>query len=101
MLERGGIFEAVPRHDAVVGVRGRHEHRRIGSPVLDIVIGRIGEQILEIGFLRRIAIIVDPIAASGEARSEEHTSEPQSLMRTSYAVFCLKTNNTTRMTIHT
>src|SRR3546814_10902086 len=30
-------------------------------------------------------------------RSEEHTSELQSLMRTSYAVFCLKkTNNTTR-----
>src|SRR3546814_9266858 len=26
----------------------------------------------------------------GEARSEEHTSELQSLMRTSYAVFCLK-----------
>src|SRR3546814_8772914 len=32
-------------------------------------------------------------------RSEEHTSELQSLMRISYAVFCLKkktTNNTTR-----
>src|SRR3546814_2718588 len=26
-------------------------------------------------------------------RSEEHTSELQSLMRTSYAVFCLKKNN--------
>src|SRR3546814_9809277 len=26
-------------------------------------------------------------------RSEEHTSELQSLMRTSYAVFCLKNNN--------
>src|SRR3546814_8666055 len=26
----------------------------------------------------------------GDARSEEHTSELQSLMRTSYAVFCLK-----------
>src|SRR3546814_13322369 len=26
----------------------------------------------------------------GGARSEEHTSEPQSLMRISYAVFCLK-----------
>src|SRR3546814_9745672 len=26
----------------------------------------------------------------GAARSEEHTSELQSLMRTSYAVFCLK-----------
>src|SRR3546814_8550672 len=28
------------------------------------------------------------------ARSEEHTSELQSLMRTSYAVFCLKKNTT-------
>src|SRR3546814_6314430 len=27
-----------------------------------------------------------------ERRSEEHTSELQSLMRTSYAVFCLKKN---------
>src|SRR3546814_8589646 len=27
-------------------------------------------------------------------RSEEHTSKLQSLMRTSYAVFCLKTKNT-------
>src|SRR3546814_7927130 len=31
-------------------------------------------------------------------RSEEHTSELQSLMRTSYAVFCLKKKHTT--TIH-
>src|SRR3546814_5956655 len=29
-------------------------------------------------------------AESGEARSEEHTSELQSLMRITYAVFCLK-----------
>src|SRR3546814_8992100 len=29
---------------------------------------------------------------SGGHRSEEHTSEHQSLMRTSYAVFCLTTN---------
>src|SRR3546814_5355403 len=27
-------------------------------------------------------------------RSEEHTSEPQSLMRISYALFCLQKNNT-------
>src|SRR3546814_8511514 len=35
---------------------------------------------------------VKRIAASrhGQARSEEHTSELQSLMRISYAVFCLK-----------
>src|SRR3546814_6044129 len=32
---------------------------------------------------------IDPL----DLRSEEHTSELQSLMRISYAVFCLKTNN--------
>src|SRR3546814_6881176 len=31
-----------------------------------------------------------------ESRSEEHTSELQSLMRTSYAVFCLKKKTTTQ-----
>src|SRR3546814_8582820 len=31
---------------------------------------------------------------STRQRSEEHTSELQSLMRTSYAVFCLKKKNT-------
>src|SRR3546814_1600817 len=34
-----------------------------------------------------------PPAASEPARSEEHTSELQSLMRISYAVFCLKKKN--------
>src|SRR3546814_12120416 len=32
----------------------------------------------------------------GGRRSEEHTSELQSLMRISYAVFCLKKKNTTK-----
>src|SRR3546814_4948879 len=34
-----------------------------------------------------------PDAGSSTARSEEHTSELQSLMRISYAVFCLKQKN--------
>src|SRR3546814_3439990 len=42
---------------------------------------------------------------AGEMRSEEHTSELQSLMRISYAVFCLKKNKntctTTRQRINT
>src|SRR3546814_6335096 len=33
----------------------------------------------------------------GVERSEEHTSELQSLMRTSYAVFCLKKKKTYRL----
>src|SRR3546814_2681779 len=42
--------------------------------------------------------------AQGRRRSEEHTSELQSLMRISYAVFCLKKKNnrhtTTKQTAH-
>src|SRR3546814_1241600 len=34
------------------------------------------------------------IEGGGAGRSEEHTSELQSLMRISYAVFCLKKKNT-------
>src|SRR3546814_10526644 len=34
-----------------------------------------------------------------EGRSEEHTSELQSLMRTSYAVFCLKKKKITSLQI--
>src|SRR3546814_6625024 len=34
----------------------------------------------------------------GEPRSEEHTSELQSLMRISYAVFCLKKKQTNNIT---
>src|SRR3546814_6352506 len=40
---------------------------------------------------RQIALVVRPLARRhGLARSEGHTSELQSLMRISYAVFCLK-----------
>src|SRR3546814_2254727 len=38
--------------------------------------------------------LVTRVAAPHLSRSEEHTSELQSLMRISYAVFCLKKKNT-------
>src|SRR3546814_10130299 len=45
---------------------------------------------------------VGDLAVAGAAkilkRSEEHTSELQSLMRTTYAVFCLTTKNTNKQT---
>src|SRR3546814_10096815 len=37
-----------------------------------------------------IVDLAQPLAPADPKRSEEHTSELQSLMRTSYAVFCLK-----------
>src|SRR3546814_7322000 len=53
------------------------------------------------GYVLRAARSAGP---QEEARSEEHTSELQSLMRISYAVFCLKKkihNNNTNTTKHT
>src|SRR3546814_3828865 len=38
---------------------------------------------------------VNKVRGSNSLRSEEHTSELQSLMRISYAVFCLKQKKTT------
>src|SRR3546814_4435785 len=75
----------------------RSECQRIGSgPQLrDQRQGRCGS------FERRR--FSNRFVAAGRARSEEHTSELQSLMRTSYAVFCLKKKlNTTlfEITIH-
>src|SRR3546814_7011593 len=47
---------------------------------------------------QRTLLFVDEIHRFNRARSEEHTSELQSLMRISSAVFCLKKNNNTRQT---
>src|SRR3546814_8939465 len=40
-----------------------------------------------------VSLPVDTSETKGPVRSEEHTSELQSLMRNSYAVFCLKKKN--------
>src|SRR3546814_4220658 len=44
----------------------------------------------KLGFYTEIRERLDSAIASRVERSEEHTSELQSLMRISYAVFCLK-----------
>src|SRR3546814_3028112 len=51
-----------------------------------------GEEAVE-GFLIGGGGAQPPLDEFGLARSEEHTSELQSLMRISYAVFCLKKKN--------
>src|SRR3546814_1556274 len=56
-----------------------------------------GKQTLLSPFMTQVAPI--PIRRSRSTRSEEHTSELQSLMRTSYAVFCLK-QKTLPLSIH-
>src|SRR3546814_5478034 len=72
---------AVP--PAIAGVRHGCNHRVI-SPVQ-----RPGVELKTI-FMRRLLRIGERIVDRHFMRSEEHTSELQSLMRISYAVFCLK-----------
>src|SRR3546814_6744758 len=68
-----------------LSMRERYHHIDIGDERLAHLVGD-GDA--------RIAIAADPDIVGTHrtdvARSEEHTSELQSLMRISYAVFCLK-----------
>src|SRR3546814_10897277 len=71
---------------------------------------RIEQRALVVGLRREQPRIAHPAARAadvagleltGGLRSEEHTSELQSLMRISYAVFCLKKNKETINITHT
>src|SRR3546814_2713117 len=52
------------------------------------------------GLHRSFCVYSHRYRGTPQARSEEHTSELQSLMRISYAVFCLKKKNYTKRTGH-
>src|SRR3546814_2100149 len=65
---------------------------RMGRAVAPRLAQRFARAILELG--GNNGVIVAP-------RSEEHTSELQSLMRISYAVFCLKKQTTNQQPRHT
>src|SRR3546814_6641347 len=70
---------------------------------LVLLFGFQGEAILAqplIIALLAVPIIIQVYLNAGIARSEEHTSELQSLMRISYAVFCLKKKKQTRKITH-
>src|SRR3546814_9164116 len=65
-----------------------------GSSLLRVSVSaaHTAEQVEQIiaAFAEVVAPVQQRLAASSAARSEEHTSELQSLMRNSYAVFCLQ-----------
>src|SRR3546814_6073091 len=94
-----------------VALRGRS----VGSALADGVAGTL-KNVLPIGLLAVVAfvgffafalvamLVILLLAAIGglvhPVRSEEHTSELQSLMRISYAVFCLKQKNNTLILVN-
>src|SRR3546814_1470289 len=61
---------------------------------MEILILDEADRMLDMGFIRDIRRILALLPKTRQ-RSEEHTSELQSLMRTSYAGFCLKKNKHT------
>src|SRR3546814_1651642 len=90
--------------------------RRIADDVVEIL-RQFGQHAFDAGLAQRllvsrlaggedvqvlVGLVLDQCLP--QVRSEEHTSELQSLMRTSYAVFCLKkkthTTNHTSTTLH-
>src|SRR3546814_9779529 len=84
---------AVERRRAGRGRRGGRA--RIDLPPQLLVLGLIGRQhALAVG-LHCLVLALERLHLGGQhLRSEEHTSELQSLMRISYAVFCLKKKKT-------
>src|SRR3546814_3373110 len=80
-LFRSGDTELVDRHRMhVLTVGGHHRHLQPGNPHVEVRHrGAIDEAQADL-----------LAGAEQPGRSEEHTSELQSLMRISYAVFCLK-----------
>src|SRR3546814_3372315 len=72
--------QAAVQRDAV----HRRRHAEFAHAVVDVVAGELA------GAQRDVTLEVGAVRFAKIGRSEEHTSELQSLMRISYAVFCLK-----------
>src|SRR3546814_2811926 len=87
---RGGRITALEATDACLARIAALNHRLQAFQVVDA------------DRARQAARAVDELLAAGTdlgpLRSEEHTSELQSLMRISYAVFCLKKKTNTKQT---
>src|SRR3546814_6115232 len=85
------LGESHNRRSAVVGIDGRHDKflsLKLTDDRGDIAL-RDKQRSRQIPHRLPVGITIER-GHHVEARSEEHTSELQSLMRISYAVFCLK-----------
>src|SRR3546814_14167213 len=85
------LFRSTPDEQLCAPDLGAVQDAFVTLVVAELLVGRARERV------RAAAHELDPQrlghAAQALDRSEEHTSELQSLMRISYAVFCLKKKN--------
>src|SRR3546814_7575290 len=93
----GSLIDLAPHvlevQDQALKLSRKVAHHLVGSAHVGMdacgLLAGVGDQIQD------FARVLNDIARGRVDRSEEHTSELQSLMRISSAVFCLKKKNTT------
>src|SRR3546814_4153553 len=88
MCEQAELMREKVRDSGFVLVAGRQAQR--GGPSADRIAKRQPVLLGELGDHVGRHALGERRPAEDRVRSEEHTSELQSLMRISYAVFCLK-----------
>src|SRR3546814_4990939 len=90
-LGRMLLSEVLPRHPNVpFSLLNKVLTKKEITELIDIVYRHCGQKDTVIFCDRIMALGFGYACKAGISRSEEHTSELQSLMRISYAVFCLK-----------
>src|SRR3546814_3383950 len=88
----GAAKAGVDSLTATAAVEWGHLGIRVNAIAPGVVLTENSKTMADPGRRRRQVETV-PLQRLGVVRSEEHTSELQSLMRISYAVFCLKNKN--------
>src|SRR3546814_10677056 len=85
VTEQSAVDAGLGHHLAAAGVRAllRVQQRQRFAVAQQLYVAEVGDVIGAAGFFHALEA----------ERSEEHTSELQSLMRSSYAVFCLTKKN--------
>src|SRR3546814_1326786 len=87
--EVGKSQAAVSQHLAKLRMSRVVSTRQDGNRVFYSLANQHALELVEVAF-NQAEHAVDAVVRHSDRRSEEHTSELQSLMRISYAVFCLK-----------
>src|SRR3546814_8627454 len=99
------MVSILPRERMVASRVGVEADIRLAAQSVDDLCARLGRtKFIQLGKMQHersaevlsfVELLLDPHSV---IRSEEHTSELQSLMRISYAVFCLKKQTTQKNT---
>src|SRR3546814_5250501 len=90
-------YSGVERAAVLMMLVGEEEAAAILQKLEPEEVRKLGSAMFAVADVREdeVETVLDDFVAKARERSEEHTSELQSLMRISYAVFCLKKKKNT------